>query len=80
MKVTLPAAVVLVLSIWLLCTGCKNSTGPSDSSEPPGEYVYVQPPETGDGWETASLVDTGYFGRTAPDMEWLTQYVLPTFM
>jgi CubicO group peptidase (beta-lactamase class C family) len=22
----------------------------------------------------------GYFGRSAPDMEWLTQYVLPTFM
>jgi CubicO group peptidase (beta-lactamase class C family) len=60
MKVTLPAAVVLVLSIWLLCAGCKNSTGPSDSSEPPEEYVYTQPSETGDGWETASLVDTGF--------------------
>ena len=60
MKVTLPAAVVLVLSIWLLCAGCKNVTGPSDSNEPSGEYVYVQPPGTGDGWETASLLDTGF--------------------
>jgi CubicO group peptidase (beta-lactamase class C family) len=60
MKGTLPAAVVLVLSIWLLCAGCKNSSGPSDSSEPPEEYVYTQPPQTGDGWETASLVDTGF--------------------
>lgn len=60
MKVTLPAAVVLVLSIGLLCAGCKNSTGPSDSNEPPGAYVYTQPPETGDGWETVSLLDTGF--------------------
>lgn len=60
MKDILPAAVVLVFSIWLLSAGCRSPTGPPDPGEPPGEYVYTQPSETGDGWETASLVDTGF--------------------
>jgi hypothetical protein len=66
MKVTLPAAVVLVLSIWLLCAGCKNSTGQSI-------WVFKE-------LDLVVVFTAGYFGRSVPDMEWLTQYVLPTFM
>jgi CubicO group peptidase (beta-lactamase class C family) len=58
MKVIFTA--VLVFSIWLLSASCKNSAVALDSVEPPEDYVYRQPPETGDGWETASLLESGF--------------------
>jgi CubicO group peptidase (beta-lactamase class C family) len=47
------ASGVLAFGIGLLIAACDS---PTDTV---GPYVYTQPPETGDGWETASLEDTG---------------------
>jgi CubicO group peptidase (beta-lactamase class C family) len=53
MKRRAVGAGALPLSAWLLAVGCGDSTGPDRP------YVYHQPPEIGDGWETASLEDAG---------------------
>ena len=50
-KATVASAAALFIGF--LGAQCGNPT------EPVQEYVYTQPPETGDGWETASLEGTG---------------------
>ena len=47
--------IILILGFAFSCS--KNPTSGDD--EPGNGYVYVQPPETGDGWQTASLSDVG---------------------
>ena len=44
----------------LLCAAMLTAAACGDSStDPTVPYVYTPPPETGDGWVTASLEDTG---------------------
>jgi hypothetical protein len=49
----------LILMVGLALPGCK----PAAPAETPGQaestYAYQIPPETGDGWETASLQEAG---------------------
>jgi len=47
--------IIFILGFAFSCS--KNPT--SDDDVPENGYVYVQPPETGDGWQTASLNDVG---------------------
>lgn len=49
--------IITIFSLGSTLSCSKNPTSKED--EPVDGYVYVQPPETGDGWQTASLSDVG---------------------
>jgi hypothetical protein len=50
----------LIFCLFILGFGFSCSKNPTAGDDGPGNgYVYVQPPETGDGWQTAALNDVG---------------------